>query len=110
VNGGREAALPGNKGRRKLGDKMEALMNEGVEIQETPEQRLWRAVIASTVSEWIKGPLRQQRSAEQYLFDDDHDFRTVCTSAGIDPENLRDRLRRIRTRQEAEAQACAERN
>jgi hypothetical protein len=77
---------------------------------EIAEQRLWRAVIANTVSEWVNGPLRRQREAEQFLFQDGEDYRTVCFSAGINPENLRDRLQKIRTRTNAEAIACASRN
>lgn len=80
------------------------------EDHEIVEQRLWRAVIASTVEEWISGPLRRQREAEQFLFRDERDYRTVCFSAGINPENLRDRLQKIRTRTNAEAVARASRN
>ncbi|HVA93829.1 MAG TPA: hypothetical protein VNI36_02910 [Candidatus Dormibacteraeota bacterium] len=80
------------------------------ENQESPELRLWRAVIASTVDEWVHGPMTKKREAEQYLFDDDHDYRTVCSSAGIDPENLRTRLMKIRARQSAETLAAASRN
>jgi hypothetical protein len=64
------------------------------EDQEIAEQKLWRAVIASTVEEWIHGPGRRQREAEQFLFNDDDDYRTVCFSAGIDPGDLRDRLQK----------------
>jgi hypothetical protein len=80
------------------------------EDQEIAEQKLWRAVIASTVHEWISGPLRRQREAEKFLFQDDDDYRTVCFSAGIDPANLRGRLERIRSRANAEAAAVALRN
>ncbi len=80
------------------------------EDQEIAEQKLWRAVIASTVQEWINGPLRRQREAEKFLFQDDDDYRTVCFSAGIDPGNLRDRLEKIRSRTNAEAVARASRN
>ncbi len=85
-------------------------MNENIEYLDMPELRLWRAVIASTVDDWVHGPLRQKREAEQYLFDDDHDYREVCSSAGIDPENLRSHLKKIRKRQSAEALAAASRN
>jgi hypothetical protein len=80
------------------------------EDQEIAEQKLWRAVIASTVEEWIHGPGRRQREAEQFLFNDDDDYRTVCFSAGIDPGDLRDRLQKIRSRTPAEAVARASRN
>jgi hypothetical protein len=67
--------------------------NEG---QDIPEQRLWRAVLADVLQEWIHGPLRQKREAEQFLFQDSEDYRTVCFSAGIDPAHLRYRLQKIR--------------
>jgi hypothetical protein len=85
-------------------------MLESAEVEETAEQKLWRAVIASTVEEWVSGPLRQKREAEQFLFTDSLDYRTVCYSAGINPENLRARLEKIRSREIVEAQARASRN
>jgi hypothetical protein len=78
--------------------------------QEIAEQKLWRAVIAGTVQDWIRGPIRRQREAEQFLFHDDNDYRTVCFSAGIDPGNLRNRLQKIRSRTNTEAVARASRN
>jgi hypothetical protein len=77
------------------------------EDNEMAEQKLWRAVIATTVQEWIRGPLRRQREAEQFLFDDNKDYRTVCYSAGINPGNLRDRLQKIRARGAAEGRVEA---
>jgi hypothetical protein len=52
-------------------------MLQNTEVEETAEQKLWRAVIASTVEEWVSGPLRQKREAEQFLFTDNKDYRTV---------------------------------
>ena len=60
------------------------------------ETRLWRAVIARTIQEWISGPLSHKRQAEQYLFDDNRDFRLVCGFAGIDSGDLRARLAFLR--------------
>ena len=54
----------------------------------TAEERLWRAVITKTLEEWICGPLSFSRKAEQFLFDDNKDFKAVCSSAGMDPESL----------------------
>jgi hypothetical protein len=85
-------------------------MLQNTEVEETAVQKLWRAVIATTVEEWVSGPLRQKREAEQFLFADNKDYRTVCYSAGINPENLRARLEKIRSREIAEAQARATRN
>jgi hypothetical protein len=64
----------------------------------TGEERLWRAVIAKTLEEWIRGPLRYSRKAEEFLFSNDKDFNAVCSSAGMDPRNLRQRLQTIRKR------------
>ena len=68
-----------------------------VEVGEnTPETLLWRAVIARTIQEWLSGPIRRQREAEQYLFEDYRDFPLVCESAGMDIGRLRSRLARLR--------------
>jgi hypothetical protein len=60
------------------------------------EQRVWTAVIARTVEEWISGPLGSQREAESYLFNDDKDFPIVCRSAGLDPQTLRRKLTKLK--------------
>ncbi len=62
------------------------------------EEKLWRAVIARTLEEWIAGPLRYSRIAEEFLFDDDSDFHAVCSSAGMNPNHLRRRLKTLRAR------------
>lgn len=77
------------------------------EAEETVEQNLWRAVIVSTVEEWVSGPLRKKREAEEFLFQDSQDYRTVCYSAGINPEDLRRRLEKIRTRSITDLRALA---
>jgi hypothetical protein len=89
---------------------MSVTMLRSTEVEESAEQKLWRAVIATTVEEWVSGPLRRKREAEQFLFSDNQDFQTVCFSAGINPENLRTRLEKIRSRQIAEVQDRASRN
>ena len=66
------------------------------DVEEVPEQKLWRAVIASTVQEWVSGPLRTKREAETFLFGNSQDFRTVCFSAGINPDNFRVRLQKYK--------------
>jgi hypothetical protein len=48
-------------------------MNRG-----TAEERLWRAVIARTLEEWVRGPLGFSREAEHYMFKDNRDFQTVA--------------------------------
>ena len=82
--------------------------NEIATAQETAgEQRLWQAVLVRTIEEWMSGPLRQKKQAEHYLFDDKTDFALVCQSAGLDPDDLRARLMRIRDRQLRVSEAIA---
>ena len=88
---------------RPTGGNMSETLIYVDENKQIAAQRLWRAVIASTVQEWISGPLRRQREAEQFLFHDDSDYRTVCSQAGIDPGKLRSRLQKIRSRTALEA-------
>jgi len=64
-------------------------------VQQMPEERLWQVVLARTIEEWMSGPLRQKREAEEYLFNDNEDFLLVCQSAGMDPGRLRTQLRRL---------------
>jgi hypothetical protein len=89
---------------------MSVTMLQIAEVEESAVQKLWRAVIASTVEEWVNGPLRKKREAEQFLFSDNQDYRTVCYSAGINPENLRSHLEKFRSRKISDLQALASRN
>lgn len=68
------------------------------DIDAVSEKRLWQAVLLATIQDWICGPLRHKRQAEEYLFQDQKDFETVCKSAGMDPDQLRAKLRRLRMR------------
>jgi hypothetical protein len=64
----------------------------------TAEERLWRAVITKSLEEWICGPLSFSRKAEKFLFEDTSDFNAVCSSAGMDADRLRNRLKTLRAR------------
>ncbi len=66
--------------------------------QGTAEEKLWRAVIAKTLEEWVRGPLRYSRKAEEFLFHDERDFQAVCSSAGLDARTFREKLHSTRTR------------
>jgi hypothetical protein len=68
------------------------------EQQAQVEKRLWQAVIVTTIQEWISGPLRAKRQAEEYLFTDQKDFPLVCQSAGMDADRLRAKLRQLQMR------------
>ncbi len=65
-----------------------------------PEARLWQAVLVTTIEEWVSGPLRRRREAEQFLFANSRDFQLVCESAGMNAENLRSRLEKLRNKSE----------
>lgn len=71
------------------------------------EVRLWQAVIVRAIQDWMEGPLRQRRHADQYIFGKRTDFDVVCQSAGLDADDLRARLTRIRGRHLHEQHAIA---
>jgi hypothetical protein len=69
--------------RNDWGDNPMSVFEHG-EMEEVPEQRLWRAVIASTVQEWVSGPLRMKQEAEKFLFGNSQDYRPpACAPAKI---------------------------
>ena len=67
------------------------------------EVRLWQAVVVTTIQEWVSGPLRRKREAEDYLFKDERDFPLVCQSAGLDVGRLRSKLARLKLPEELKA-------
>ena len=73
---------------------MDNMTCAGSEVQ--GEQRVWLAVIARTVEEWVSGPLRVQLEAEDYLLNDKTDFESVCEAAGLHPSTLRSKLLRLK--------------
>src|SRR6204780_6026886 len=66
------------------------------------EVRLWQAVVVTTIQEWVSGPLRRKREAEDYLFKDQRDFPLVCQSAGLDVGQLRSKMARLKPAYEAD--------
>jgi hypothetical protein len=66
-------------------------------LETMPEVRLWQAVIARAVEEWVSGPLRRQREAERHLFDDT-DFEVACGLANMSAARLREKLLKCRKR------------
>lgn len=59
------------------------------------ERRLWTAVLVVAVEDWRKGTLRAKRKAQEFLLEDDFDFKEVCARAGLDPTTFRSRLMKI---------------
>jgi hypothetical protein len=81
---------------------------EIVDAEETVgEVRLWQAVVVRVIQDWMSGPLRQKRQAEHYLFDDKTNFAIVCESAGLNADDLRARLTKIRGRRLQDQPAAA---
>jgi hypothetical protein len=74
-----------------------AVGDEQQESETMPEVRLWQAVIARTVEEWVRGPLRRQREAEAYLFEN-AEFESVCRLANLNPARLREKLLKCKKR------------
>ena len=70
--------------------------HNGFTIEMLAEEKMWTAVIARTVEEWVSGPLRSRREAEEYLFGDGEDFKDVCRSAGLNPQAFQTRLQRLK--------------
>lgn len=58
-------------------------------------RRMWLAVVMQAIQDWRGGTLRARREAQHFLFEEQRAFDTVCANAGLDPENLRSRLRKI---------------
>jgi hypothetical protein len=73
--------------------KLTAILPETEE--HLPETRLWKAVIISTILEWMHGPLRYKAEAEEYLFGDRSDFAIVCERAGMNAGRIRLQLSRL---------------
>jgi hypothetical protein len=73
---------------------MDNMIYAGSEVE--GEQRVWLAVIARTVEEWVSGPLRARMEAEDYLLNDKVDFETVCEAAGLNASTLRSKLLRLK--------------
>jgi hypothetical protein len=82
----------------------------GVKEEGVVEERIWQAVILSTIEEWMSGPLRRSLEAEQFLFCDDCDFRLVCQQAGMDAGRLRQQLVRLRDKRALGMDSLAQRN
>jgi hypothetical protein len=82
------------KAMLKGGQEMDNMICESSEVH--GEQRVWLAVIARTVEEWVSGPLRARMEAEDYLLHDKVDFETVCEAAGLKASTLRTKLLRLK--------------
>jgi hypothetical protein len=81
------------QGRKCAGETMES--HDTVTEDLIAERRLWTAVVVSAVEEWKTGSLRARREAQQFLFENKDDFELVCAGAGLDPNDMRSRLKKV---------------
>jgi hypothetical protein len=58
---------------------------------QSPEQRLWRAVLAQAVFDAVSGPPRDRDKARRWLLRPSADLEMVCDAAGIDATVVRAR-------------------
>lgn len=79
--------------------EMESSKYEHSSVDVTAENRMWTAVRLQAVQSNI---MRASREAEKFLFDDEKDFATVCTGAGLNPSSFREQLKRIRRKTTSE--------
>lgn len=82
--------------------RLEAPMYQAIQdlpvSESATETRLWLAVVTDAVQDWMHGPLRVRREAEEYLFHDERDFPELCERAGLNASLLRAKLIRARAR------------
>jgi hypothetical protein len=96
----------GKKGEKEMAEDSVERELMGAE-ETTGEVRLWQAVVVRAIEDWMSGPLRQKCQAEHYIFDDNTDFAMACQSAGLNADDLRARLTRIRGRHLHQEKAIA---
>ena len=68
--------------------------------EEQDDKQLWCAVINQAIMDATSlrtstRAQREQREALDWLLHDGHDFILVCSLAGVDPEAVRDRMKRL---------------
>jgi hypothetical protein len=69
--------------------------------QETTEQfserRLWTAVLLQALEDWKSGNRRVSKAAAEFLFESGEDFARACRGAGLSPESVLGKLKRMQT-------------
>jgi hypothetical protein len=60
------------------------------------ERRLWIAVLLQALEDWKSNNMRRRSEAEKFLFENEVDFARVCLAAGLAPESVLTRLRRMK--------------
>lgn len=60
------------------------------------ERRLWSAVLLQALDDWNSGNMRHHKAAEKFFFECPEDFARVCRGAGLAPNSVVTRLRRMK--------------
>jgi hypothetical protein len=60
------------------------------------ERRLWAAVLLQALGDWNSSNARHRKEAETFFFERPEDFARVCRGAGLAPNSVLARLRRMK--------------
>ena len=60
-------------------------------------------MVVKAVEDWQLGAMRARRDAQAFLFENDRDFETVCSRAGLDSTSLSEKVLKIGRKLEPEA-------
>lgn len=66
-------------------------------VEQVSEKRLWTAVLLQALEDWQSSNMRRKQEADKFFFQSHDDFSRVCRGAGLVPESVLGRLRRMKT-------------
>lgn len=66
------------------------------ETGQPSERRLWSAVLLQALEDWKSANARLRSEAEKFFFENQADFERVCRAAGLAPDSVLGRLRRMK--------------
>lgn len=64
--------------------------------EESTERCLWAAVLLQALEDWSSANSRHRKEAERFFFESPEDFARVCRGAGLAPNSVLARLRRMK--------------
>jgi hypothetical protein len=70
-----------------------AMEGQGGEIS---HRKLWTAVLLQALEDWKGSNARRRSEAEKFFFESPEDFNVVCCGAGLVPDSVLIRLRRMK--------------
>jgi hypothetical protein len=60
------------------------------------DRGLWTAVLLQALEDWRSSNARLRDEAEKFFFHSESDFATVCRCAGLEPQSVRGKLRKMK--------------